>query len=268
MTVPRWTTLLTDFGSRDPFVGIMKGVIAGLAPHARVIDLSHHVAPQNVEQGGWLWAQAVPFFPVETIHVAVVDPGVGSARDILVAQTSDAFFIAPDNGILGYVVDRAALRALVSLRDPRYFLAPVSETFHGRDIFAPVAAHISRGVPLRSFGPPKEDPVWLEPPAATRRPAGGSAGAEEVIGRIMDIDRFGNCQTNVRLSPGDPVLEIRVGGQVLAGLSRCYTDVPVGDPLALVGSSGFLEVSVSQGRADEQLRLAPGLPVTVLLGAR
>ena len=154
----RIITLTTDFGTRDGFVGVMKGVILNINPHANIVDITHDIAPQNIEQGAFLFANAVKYFPANVIHVVVVDPGVGSARRPIAVQLGKTFFVAPDNGVLSRITDHASLPIrVVHLTNPAYWLPRVSATFHGRDIFAPVAAHLSLGVPLDALGEPIDD---------------------------------------------------------------------------------------------------------------
>ncbi len=183
-------TLLTDFGLGDAYVGIMKGVILSLSPDARLVDLSHEVPPQEVLSGAMVLQSAWRYFPPGTIHLAVVDPGVGSSRRALAAAGREQFFVGPDNGLFSLVFAEQAPLMVVSLENPQYFLAKVSATFHGRDIFAPVAAHLSLGVPLTAFGPALSDPVGLDFPAP-------EFGEEEVDGQIISCDHFGNLISNI-----------------------------------------------------------------------
>ncbi len=255
-------TLLTDFGRRDPFAGILKGVIAGLNPRAQVIDLSHEVEPQNVRQGGIFWMQAVPFFPPGTIHVGVVDPGVGSGREILAARARGAIFLAPDNGMLGLAARREEIEEAYFVRIRRWFLPRISQSFHGRDIFAPVAAWLAKGLPLKKLGPAARDFQLLSLPRPQwSRPRG--AAAVRLAGEIIDIDRFGNCLTNLKIDHPARVLRIRAGRLAVKGLSRFYGAVPVGSPLALAGSIGLLEIAVSGGSAQVIWGLKVGHIVTV-----
>ena len=257
-------SLITDFGLRDPFVGIVKAVIASRAPGAKVIDISHEVTPQDVEEAGFLWAQAVPFFPDGTVHVGVVDPGVGGDREILAVRTSRAVFLAPDNGMLNHVVAPGEAREAVFVRESRYFLSPQSATFHARDIFAPVAAELVQGLSLQVLGPSAADWEPRPPSGSSRCPRDGVPG-DQVEGHIRDVDRFGNCVTDILLASGDVVERVECGGHVLVGLVRTYRDVPVGERAALVSSAGFLEIVVNCGRADRELGLARGDRVLVLL---
>lgn len=256
--------LLTDFGLVDAYVGIMKGVILTINPEVTLVDLSHAVPPQDVAAGAWLLASSYRYFPADSIFVAVVDPGVGSSRRAVAVKTSRGTFVAPDNGLLtpilgdfGVSFPRAggvarleptrdapegtAISA-VALANAGYFLSPVSATFHGRDVFAPVAAHLSRGVPLASFGPPLDELVVL--PGRTLESRTG-----EIVGEVVTIDHFGNAITNI---PGslldDPARTVvSVAGQEIVGVSHHYAERP--GLLALVGSAGCLEVAVNGGSA-------------------
>ncbi len=257
-------TLLTDFGTRDPFVGVMKGVIAGIAPGVPVVDITHEVPPQDLRRAGVCWLQAVPYFPEGTVHVAVVDPGVGSSRAIIAARGRGAVFLAPDNGLLGYVLRADEIVEAVRVEERRYFLPSVSSTFHGRDIFAPVAARLASGLEVDALGPPAEEIRLEEVPRPVRTPAEGVGGAT-IAGEVLDIDRFGNVLTNIRLEAGDRVRNVRAGGVDLGATRGCYAEVPRGSALAIVGSSGFIEVAVREGRADRELGIDRGAPVTAVL---
>lgn len=260
-------TLTTDFGLADPYVGVLKGVIWGILPQARVVDLTHQVRPQAVLQGGFLLSTAYRYFPRGTVHLAVVDPGVGTARPAVAVETPYALFVAPDNGLLSYVweerteAERAATRC-VELSEPRFWLPRVSNTFHGRDLFAPVAAHLAAGVDLGELGRPREGLVL----DAQIRPVVQEDGA--VRGRIVHVDRFGNCITNVgeeqvAAMVRRGLLQCEVSGHRLEGLARTYADVPNGRPVVLVGSSGRLEIAVHGGSAATQLGVDVDDPVQV-----
>lgn len=253
-------TLLTDFGLEDVYVGVMKGVIAAIAPGVQVIDITHGVDPHDVLQGGRRWAAAVPFFPPGSIHVAVVDPGVGGARAILAARGREMTFLAPDNGLLDFVLPRAAVEEMVSVENRRCFLPELSRTFHGRDIFAPVAARLALGYPLRKLGPAVREYRRADlRPAHHRKTSKG----EWLVGEIVDVDKFGNCITNIPAAgPSGDLGEIRAGRWRFKTMASSYTDVGPGKPLAIVGSQGWVEISVNQGRADRLPGLARGGRVT------
>lgn len=259
-------TLTTDFGERDGFVGAMKGVILSLAPEAQVVDIAHDIEPQNIAQGAVVLATAALFFPPGTVHVAVVDPGVGSARRALAVQTERYLFLAPDNGLLTYALEEEPPLRAAALTNPRYFRHPVSATFHGRDIFAAVAAHWVRGVPWEELGPevPLESLVRLPLPQVQRH-----LGALE--GEVIYLDRFGNAMTNItaRCLEREWGQEWRRLVQVCLPDGRSlpvvgsYSDGALGEPLALINSADRLEIAVRQGRADALLSLQPGSRVRV-----
>lgn len=254
-------TLTTDFGLRDGYSGVMKGVIAGIAPQATVIDLTHEIAPQDVRSAAYLLWATLPYFPPETVHLAVVDPGVGTARRALAARTPWGYLVGPDNGLFSYVWAAAPPELAVELTNPAYRLPALSATFHGRDLFAPAAAHLACGVPLAAFGPPVSDPVRWPLPRLERLP--GALGGE-----VLYVDRFGNGVTSIgrlhweneelRLVPAfgqGPALEVQTARALVqaAGrrwlLRRTYGEVAAGEPLALIGSAGLLELAVAQGSA-------------------
>ncbi len=258
----RIITLTTDFGTRDGYVGIMKGVILGINPQATIVDITHAIAPQRVEEGAFLFATSARYFPTDTIHVVVVDPGVGSARRPIAMQSGQTFFVAPDNGVLTHaIVNRQALTndsqtRAVHLNRAQYWLPNVSNTFHGRDIFAPVAAHLSLGIPLEALGDPIRDWMRLEADLPARRADGA------LIARVRHIDHFGNLVINVvgpRLNEMDRTrITINVGGRVLRGIQQSYADVEPGEVIALFGSSGNLEISVRNGSAADVLKARVG----------
>jgi S-adenosylmethionine hydrolase len=251
-------TLTTDFGTTDGYVGAMKGVILGLAPNATLVDISHDVHPQDVRHGARILATAVPFFPPAAIHVAVVDPGVGSARRGIALRTPCATFVGPDNGLFtSFLPERLAC---VALTNPVTHRRPVSVTFHGRDIFAPVAAHLANGLSLTELGPAVDDPVsW--PNRQPQRLPDGWLRAE-----VVYVDRFGNLVTNVGPVEWESMdlrdLRIVVGAVSLA-VRRTYADVEKGTLLALAGSDGYLEIAVREGSAAERLGLDVGATLAV-----
>ncbi|HWU40728.1 MAG TPA: SAM-dependent chlorinase/fluorinase, partial [Candidatus Acidoferrum sp.] len=199
-------TLLTDFGHHDPFVGIMKGVILGLCPNAVLVDLCHETAAYDVRAGSFLLQSAVRFFPRGTIHVAVVDPGVGGPRRPILAQIDDHFYVAPDNGLLSYPMHHGTVRMVRAITSQEYLLQPVSATFHGRDVFASAAGHLARGVPAERFGPAVTDAVRLPIP----KPRLDESGA--LIGQVVWIDHFGNCITNIAREDIEALAPSNAGG--------------------------------------------------------
>ncbi|MGP8244288.1 MAG: S-adenosyl-l-methionine hydroxide adenosyltransferase family protein [Bryobacteraceae bacterium] len=250
-------TLTTDFGAADHYVGTMKGVILGICPRARIVDISHEVKPFEIAEGAYLVAQAYRYFPPKTVHVVVVDPGVGSARRPILIEAAKQYFIGPDNGVLSMVYNREKHKArLISAE--RYFRQPVSRTFHGRDIFAPVAAHVAAGVPAARLGKLIRDHLkssfWK--PQRT--------GKRIWTGQVLHIDRFGNIVTNFEAADF-PGLEMRdfalqMGPHEVNVLARTYAECGPGELFAIVGSSGYLEVSVNQASAAKAVGCEPGAP--------
>jgi S-adenosylmethionine hydrolase len=253
-------TLTTDFGTRDWFVGTMKGVILGIQPRATVVDITHEVAPGDIRSGAFAVAAACRFFPKGTVHVAVVDPGVGSAREAIAVRTEDYCFVGPDNGVLSRALARQKVRAIHALESEAYFVRPVSRTFHGRDIFAPVAAHLSRGVPIGKLGPARKDFVRLDWPESRKRRGG-------VEGEVVYIDRFGNAITTLEggLMHGLRVAECEVHARRrgVCPVEAFYQAVAPGEPVALAGSSGFVEIAVNGGSAAKSLGLRIGTRVVL-----
>lgn len=253
-------TLLTDFGLRDPYVGIMKAVIVARAPQARLIDLTHEIEPQNIRQGAFALASAVGYCPNGTVHLAVVDPGVGTERAAVVVQTHRGRYVAPDNGLLTLALRVDPPVGAWRLTREQFFLPQVSATFHGRDVFAPVAAHLANGCAPQDMGE-EMDPASLvtfrvDPPVVS----GG-----EARGAVLYVDRFGNLITNVRMSDvAGVVAGVRVG-EATAPLVGAYQAVEPGAYLAVWGSSGYLEVSRNMGSASGSLGVGEGQRVDVLL---
>ena len=262
-------TLTTDFGTRDAYVAEMKGVMLGIAATSgqpiNLVDLTHEIAAHDVTEGALALDAAVPFFPAGSIHLAVVDPGVGTERRGLVVRTERALFVGPDNGLFTPFLDAAGRWEAWNLRAEEYRLAVVSRTFHGRDIFAPAAAHLAAGVPPEGFGPPVQDPVRLA--WTTVRAVTGA-----VAGAVLHVDRFGNLTTNMSEREleavlaevdGDPTqIVVIVEGQVLPFV-RSYFDLPEGEGCALLGSIGRLEVAVNRGNAARVFGVTRGAPVRV-----
>lgn len=256
-------SLLTDFGLKDPYAGTMKGVILSVCPEVRIIDITHLISPQNVHEAAYVLSFAYPYFPEETIHVAVVDPGVGSGRKIAAVKTKAGVFIAPDNGLLSLVLEEQEILAAFSVKNSDIFIHPVSRTFHGRDIFAPAAARLACGMEMDLLGPA------LDTESLIRLDFGAPPKVDEkgvLCGSVIFADRFGNLVTNIGRSHikeafgasvsylGRQVC-IRAGGRIIRGLSDLYSCVPKGEPLAIIGSSNRLEISVNGGNAEKQLKL-------------
>jgi len=257
-------TLTTDFGTGDWFVGTMKGVIAGIAPKATVIDLTHDLPPGDIRGGAFALAASHRFFPKGTIHVAVVDPGVGSRRKAIAVQTANGVFVGPDNGVLTWALAKEKIRAIRALENEAFFQQPVSRTFHGRDVFASVAAHLSRGVPIQKFGPALKDFVRQDWPQPRVRRGG-------IEGEVVYIDRFGNAITNLesgRLEiSGRASCEIHARRRRVCPLRAFYQAVTPKTPVAIVGSSGFLEIAVNGGSAAKALGVRIGTRVVLRTGS-
>jgi S-adenosyl-L-methionine hydrolase (adenosine-forming) len=258
--------LLTDFGYRDHYAGVMRAVIATIAPDARVIDLTHGIPPQSVVAGAIALAQSWRYFPPRSIFVGVVDPGVGTARlPIAIETASGAIFIGPDNGLLTLAADDANFKHAVELSDPRYRLSAVSSTFHGRDIFAPAGAHLYRGIRLRSLGPPIASVVRLDPAAGVKE------DGATLRGSVIYIDGFGNLITNLdnaRVSSFAArfrarSLLVRIKRGLPIPVLKAYGDAPASAPLATFGSFGLLEVAVRDGNAAVHFAAAIGTRVTI-----
>jgi S-adenosylmethionine hydrolase len=266
-------TLTTDFGLADAYVAAMKGVVLGINPGAQLVDITHAVPPGDIARAAFVLGAASPSFLPATIHLAVVDPGVGTARKAVIVRTPGADFVAPDNGVLSYVVqpyltgplssNRRKLKTTpglesVAITEPRFWLSPVSATFHGRDIFAPVAAHLSLGVPPSEFGEPIDSLTVLPLARPSRSPDG------TLTGHILHIDGFGNLITNVSrrdLSPAPENITVRVGRRTIRGLSLTYGAGR--GLLALIGSNGYLEISLKDGNAAALLRARAGDEVKI-----
>ena len=258
-------TLTTDFGLADPFVGQMKGVILSLAPTATIVDLTHEVPPGDVSGAAFRLESVLGVFPHGTIHLAVVDPGVGSARRPIAIETENYRWVGPDNGIFTAVPRREAPGVAVVLSNAAFHRSRISATFHGRDLFAPVAAHLSAGVRLDELGAPISDLVEIDLPAPQRK-------GDRMVLHVVCIDRFGNLLTDLseeRLTdwlgdhPSDRI-EIHVGAAKILGLRRTFAAVPVARPVAYIGGTGALEIAVRDGNAAATLSVTRGDVVTLL----
>ena len=251
-------TLTTDFGTADPWVGIMKGVIAERAPGVPVIDVTHGIPPQDVLAGALVLRHAVPYFPRGAVHVAVVDPGVGTSRRALCVVTDRALLVGPDNGLLSLAAGGA--RRIVELTDERFFLSPRSATFHGRDVFAPVAAALATGTDPGTLGRAASDMERLSVPVAVPVPEG-------LRGQVIYVDRFGNLTTNITEEALAAFprshLSISIAGVRLRGIAASYGAAPRGQAVAVVNSWGLLEIAVRDGSASAVLGARVGDPVTV-----
>jgi S-adenosylmethionine hydrolase len=253
-------TLTTDFGTADWFVGTIRGVILGIAPRAKVVDISHEIPGGDIRAGAFALAASYRFFPRKAIHVAVVDPGVGSHRTAIAVQTADYFFVGPDNGVLSLALAKERIKSIHRLTNEKFFLQPVSQTFHGRDVFAPVAAHLCEDVAIRKFGP--------EQKYFTRLDWSGPRQSRGTIqGEVVYIDRFGNAITNigsgVLAQLKQPSLVIFVEHKRLCPVKGFYQAVPSGKPVGVIGSSGFLEIAINGGSAAQKFGLKIGDAVEV-----
>ncbi len=260
MAEPRIVTLTTDFGYQDPFVGILKGVLLGLNPTLRIVDISHGVPPQRILAGALILSGSVPFFPPGTIHVGVVDPGVGSERRPLLIEAGGFYFVGPDNGLFSLALRGLEVQRVIQLTNDSYHLKPTSATFHGRDIFAPVAAHLSLGVPIQELGIPTDAITRLPRPEVIHK-------KQKLHGEIVYADHFGNLITNIQaedltLFPKES-LSVSIGGRKIRGLSTRYTAVSEGKLVALINSWRYLEIAVRNGSARELCRISLGARVVV-----
>lgn len=251
-------TLTTDFGISDHYVGAMKGVILGVCPTARIVDITHDITPYEITEGAYTIAQAYKTFPKKTVHVVVVDPGVGTSRRPILVEAAGQYFIGPDNGVLSmiYMREKSKVRLISS---DRYFRKPVSQTFHGRDIFAPVAAHVAAGVAPSRIGKAIED--HLKP--SFHGPV--QTGKRTWNGQVLKVDRFGNMITNFHLD-AFPDLERRefvfgIGPQQVSVIARNYTETSPGEAFVIIGSSGYYEISVREASAARATGCAAGSPV-------
>lgn len=255
--------ILTDFGLADTFTGIMRGVIFNINPKVNVIDISHLVQPQNIHQAAFLLRHSYKYFPKGTIFMVVVDPGVGSERKPIIIRTRNYFFVAPDNGVLSLAVSEDRVSEIVAAENEKYFLKPVSNTFHGRDIFSPVAAHLSKGTKMSLFGPSMSAIKRLQDPKP-------KLGEDVLCGEVIYTDRFGNLITNITRDLLDgftqkKAFKIVVNGQEINSLSKSYQDAERGVPLALFGSFSLLEISVNMGSAEKNLDAHKNNPVEIKL---
>ena len=253
-------TLTTDFGQRDWYVGTVKGVILGIHAEAKVVDLTHEISAGDICSGAFALAASFRYFPQGTVHLAVVDPGVGSARKAIVVRTANFLFVGPDNGLLALALEKEKVKELRSLDNTDYFLQSISSTFHGRDVFGPVAAHLSRGVSLNKLGTKKREYVSLTWPEPKETKQG-------LRGVVLYIDHFGNAITNISIGElqisASMSAEVFVRGKRTCPFKGFYQAVPQGQPVAVPGSSGFMEVCVNGGNAARALRLRVGDSIVV-----
>jgi S-adenosylmethionine hydrolase len=268
MAEPRIITLTTDFGLNDPFVGIMHGVVLNIHPESAIVDVCHAVASYDVFDGALTIAQAYRFFPPRSVHVVVVDPGVGSKRRPLIVETDNYIFVAPDNGVLSLVEAREEKFVARHVTAERYFLQPVSQTFHGRDVFAAVAGWLSNGVTPEEFGPKISDYVRLPLRQVE------IVGQNSLRGEVIKVDKFGNLITNIAeidapvlFQSDEPAVSILIAGQTITRLCKSYAQGEGDEVFAIIGSSGYLEIAARQASAAEKLGAAVGTPVGLVLAA-
>jgi len=256
-------SLLTDFGLRDGYVGVMKGVIWQIAPGIQIADISHNIGPQNVLEGAIAWGRTVPYFPDGSVHIGVIDPGVGTQRRPIAARLGNYYFVLPDNGLISMVLDSAEKKdqpiEFIHLDNPKYWLSEISNVFHGRDIFSPVGAHLAKGIQLKELGSPIDDPVRLEIPRPHSSPNG-------VRGEVISIDNFGNIASNILQSDLDGlgVVIVNIAGVEIDGLVNTFGERLPGELIALYGTRADLLISVVNGNAAEHLRVKVGDTIEVI----
>jgi len=253
---PRIVTLTTDFGWRDPYVAAMKGVLRSRCPGVVIEDLTHDIGPQRIMEASLFLSGACPWFPENTVHVVVVDPGVGGERHPMAARVGGMYFVGPDNGFLSHVLQQTPLERAVALDNPDRHLRVVSDTFHGRDIFSPAAAHLAQGGALEDLG--KELDVLESLPLH----APESTGDGLLVGQVVHVDRFGNCITNISKENLPERCSVEARGEEYT-VVRTYASAAIGEPLALIGSAGWLEIAVREGSAADRLGIAPGTRVVL-----
>lgn len=253
----RIVTLTTDFGLRDPYVAEMKAVILNIASNTKIVDITHQIEKFNIRMGGYILAAASSYFPDGTIHVVVVDPGVGTERKAILVQTKTSYLIGPDNGVLALAAESQGIKHIYRIENSKFMRPEASHTFHGRDIFAPVAAHLANEIPSSEFGPRISEMVMPKFAEITRR-------KNMLIGEAIYVDGFGNIVTNLTqkdLETMDIKKKVNLNlenTRVHLKLCKAYAEVDVGQPLAIIGSHNFLEISVNQGDAAEKFQTKVG----------
>jgi len=259
-------TLLSDFGLKDPYVASMKGVILSLNPKCTLVDITHQINSHDIKEGAFILGQAYSNFPKGTIHVSVVDPGVGSARKPILIVTENYFFVGPDNGLFTIALRRERVKQAVALTNQKFFHSEISSTFHGRDIFAPVAAYLSLRVKPESFGlsiRSWHDISFPDPVMKQRK----------LIGEIVHVDAFGNLVSNIdrksllQFSKGRPLVT-KIGKRTMRGFKKGYWEGKKEEPMVLIGSGGLLEISLREGSAQKALKIKSGDPVQIEIGER
>ncbi len=259
----KFITLLTDFGLKDGYAGLLKGVIWSIAPDVQITDLSHSIPPQDVFTGSLTLMRCVPYFPPGTIHIAVVDPGVGTSRRALAAQIGKYFYIGPDNGIFSHLIEPAKSAGepirFFSLDQPRYWLPEVSPVFHGRDIFAPVGAHLAQGVPIEQLGSRITDPATITLPQPSPTEYGW-------VGQVIHVDTFGNLATNITIKEIAPLnsVVVKINQIKIPGIVKAFGERQPGEPVALIDSSGWLSLAVVNGNAAQDWSAGLGSRIEVI----
>ncbi|MEW6618268.1 MAG: SAM-dependent chlorinase/fluorinase [bacterium] len=254
-------TLITDFGLKDNYVGIIKGVIHSINPEVKIIDITHLINSYSLVEAGYILKSSFNYFPKGTIHIIIVDPEVGSQRKIILLKSKDYYFLAPDNGILSFILDRFKEIKIVELTNKKYFLQEVSQTFHGRDIFAPVAAYLSLGKNIEEFGPELNKIKTLAPEFKPE------FNKDKIVGQIIYIDHFGNLITNIvkeEFTFDDSKVLIEIAGQEIKGINKTYSQLKPGELLALWGSSNHLEVAANQANAQQLLKIEKGKTAVII----
>jgi S-adenosylmethionine hydrolase len=259
-------TLLSDFGLKDPYMASMKGVILSINPKCTLVDITHQINSHDIKEGAFILAQAYSYFPKGTIHLSVIDPGVGSARKPILIVSKNYFFVGPDNGLFTVALRRERVKEAIVLSNEKFFLSEISSTFHGRDIFAPAAAYLSLGVKPECFGPSTKS--WHE--ISFSEPAMKQG---KLVGEIVHIDSFGNLVSNIdhksllEFSKDRPFV-IRIGKRTLRGVKKGYWEGMKNEPIALIGGGGLLEISVREENAQKALKIKRGDRVVVNSGVR
>jgi S-adenosyl-L-methionine hydrolase (adenosine-forming) len=260
-------TLTSDFGLKDPYVAEMKAVILSIYSDAVIVDVTHEIEKFNIRMGAFMLASAAPYFPKGTVHVGVVDPGVGTERRSLLVQTRQGFFVGPDNGLLILAAEKQGITSIREITNPKLMLARVSNTFHGRDVFAPAAAHLANGVPPSDFGPEIRDVVK---PKFTKV----KISKDALIGEVLNVDGFGNVITNVN---ENDMTQLHAGDWITAELPNCnlklrfgkaYAEAKPKEALALIGSHGYVELAVNQGNAAETFQTKIGDKVKLSISSK
>lgn len=255
-------TLTTDFGLRDPYIAEMKAVILKISPKTKIVDISHQIEKFNIKTGAYTLAAASPYFPKNTIHVVVIDPGVGTKRNAILVQTKNSYYIGPDNGVLALAVKSEGIRHIYRIENSKFMLSEITNTFHGRDVFAPAAAYLADGIPLSEFGPETNEIVMPEFAKITKR-------KNTLTGEVVHIDSFGNIITNFRWKDLRSIgiratVNLKLKNNKLnLKFCRTYSEVEVQKPLAIIGGHNYLEISINQGNAADIFKTKVEDKVTV-----